>query len=178
MADTRYMEQSSILKPQDVALLVKVISMPNEDWRQLDLALGLQLSQGEVAKSLGRLSKAHLINGKKPNYAAALEFLVHAIKYVFPIEPGPLSYGVPTGISAPAHKKMVVSNGDDVYVWPSISGKVRGQSIEPLYPKLAEAALQDSVFYGLMSAVEILRVGRAREKKLAENFLAKELSHA
>ena len=171
------MEQSSILKPQDVAILVKVISLSSSDWRQVDVAHELQLSQGEVAKSLARLSKANLIHDKKPNLAAALEFLVHAIKYVFPIEPGPISFGVPTGISAPAHEKMVVSNKEDVYVWPSLAGKVRGQSISPLYPKLAEAALKDSNFYDLMSAIEIIRFGRAREKRLAENFLAKKLKH-
>ena len=61
------------------------------------------------------------------------------------------SPGVPTATSAPAHKNSVVQSGDDIFVWPSLKGKVRGQVIMPFYPKLAEALgdLNDrSVFVG------------------------------
>ena len=169
------MQNSTILKPQDVALLVKLLAKREENWRQVDVAQEMGLSQGEVAKSLQRLVKSGLLNGKRPNRAASLELLIHAIKYVFPIQLGPLSVGVPTGISSPAHEKMVVQSGEDVFVWPSSLGKKRGQVIKPLYPNLAEAALKDKEFYDLMSAVEILRLGRARERKLAELYLAKRI---
>lgn len=171
------MEQPLFLKPQDIALLVKLLSKKNEDWRQIDLAMEMELSQSEIAKALSRLNKAMLVNGKKPIGASALEFLIHGMKYSFPVQIGALSFGVPTAISAPAHEKMVVQNAEDVYVWPSAKGKKRGQSIKPLYPELAEAALKDRRFYDLMSAVEILRVGRARERKLAQSYLEKELKN-
>jgi hypothetical protein len=169
------MEQSTSLKPQDVALLVKLLVKEGHDWRQVDIAQELGLSQGEVAKALVRLKKAMLINGKQVNHQLALEFLVHAVKFVFPVDPGPLALGVPTGISSPAHYKMVVQSGEDVYVWPLATGKKRGQVIHPLYPQLPEAALKDQRFYDIMSAVDILRVGRARERNLAIKYLEKEL---
>ena len=169
------MDQSKIIKPQDVAILVKLLTKLDENWRQVDIAAELGLSQGEVAKSLARLTRAELVHNKKPKAAASLEFLVHAIKYVFPVQAGPLSIGVPTATSAPFHLKMVSQNKEDVFVWPSVSGKKRGQSIVPFYANLAEAALKDEKFYEMMSAIEILRMGRAREKKLAENFLRKKL---
>lgn len=84
--------------------------------------------------------------------------------------------GVPTAISAPVHKKSVVQSGDDVFVWPSLKGKVRGQIIKPFYPKLAEAALKDEDFYDMMSAIEIIRMGRARERKAAELFLERKIN--
>jgi DNA-binding Lrp family transcriptional regulator len=166
------------LKPQDVALLVKLLVKDEQDWKQMDIAQELGISQGEVAKALVRLKKAMLISGKRINRQAALEFLVHAIKYVFPVELGPLAFGVPTGISSPAHYKMVVQSGDDVYVRPHPTGKKRGQIIRPFYAKLAEAALKDRKFYDIMSAIEILRVGRARERNLAVKYLEKELQYA
>jgi DNA-binding Lrp family transcriptional regulator len=175
LADTRNMQQSSILKPQDVALLVKLLAKREYDWRQVDVAQEMGLSQGEVAKSLQRLVKSGLVHGKRPNRIASLELLIHAIKYVFPVQLGPLAVGVPTGVSSPAHEKMVVQGDEDVFVWPSSLGKRRGQVIRPLYPKLAEAVLKDKEFYDLMAAVEILRVGRARERKLAEQFLEKRI---
>lgn len=119
--------------------------------------------------------KAALVNDKRVNRLASLEFILHAVKYVFPAEVGALAVGVPTGISAPVHEKMVVQGGDDVYVWPSAHGKKRGQIIKPFYPNLAEAALKDSEFYGLMSAIDILRVGRARERKLAQDYLERKI---
>lgn len=68
-----------------------------------------------------------------------------------------------------------LSGGDDVFVWPSLKGKVRGQVIKPFYPQLAEAALKDEEFYDMMPAIEILRMGRAREIKAAEHFLERKI---
>jgi hypothetical protein len=171
------MHQSISLKPHDVALLVKLLSQKKEDWRQIDLALSLRLSQSEIAKALARLSKAGLIMGKRVNRSAALEFILHAIKYIFPAELGALVHGVPTALSSPMHEKMVVQDPNDIYVWPSIHGSKRGQMIKPLYPELAEAALEDDDFYGLMSAIEILRIGRARERNLAAHYIEKKIKN-
>lgn len=168
------MQQSASIKPQDIALLAKLLAN-KEPKRQIDLAVELGISQGEIAKSLARLKSAHLVQDKRVNRSAALEFIIHAVKYVFPIELGPLAAGVPTAISAAPHKKMVVHHDSDNYVWPFSHGKMRGQVIKPFYPKLAEAALKDEKFYEIMAAIEILRMGRARERKLAEQFLEKKV---
>lgn len=170
------MQQSVKIKPQDVALLVKLLAhKKSEPLRQVDIAMSLGLSQGEIAKSLLRLNKAGLVNDRRINRSAVLEFLLHAVKYVFPAEIGALAAGVPTAISSPAHKKMVLQNGDDTYVWPLLKGSARGQSIKPLYPQLAQAALKDADFYDIMSAIEILRMGRSRERKAAEEFLERKI---
>ena len=169
------MQQSISLKPHDVAILVKLLLKKNEEWRQVDLAIELGISQGEIAKSLMRLEKANLAIEKRANRAAALEFLIHGVKYSFPVELGPLAVGLPTALSAPTHEKMVIQNGDEICVWPYLKGKKRGQVILPLYPKLAEAALKDQDFYDLMAALEIIRIGRTRERKLAEQYLEKRI---
>ncbi len=169
------MQQPISLKPQDVAILVKLLVNKNPSWRQVDLAQELGLNQGEIAKALKRLEKAGLFHNRNANRSTALEFIIHAIKYIFPVEVGALTVGVPTGLSCPAHEKMVLHSNDDVYVWPSAQGKKRGQLIKPFYSKLAEAALKDADFYGLMAAIEILRVGRARERKLAEKYLERKI---
>lgn len=172
------MQQPISLRPQDVAVIVKLLVIDSEKWIQTDLASSLMISQGEIAKALARLKKASLVHGKRVNRTAALEFLLHAVKYMFPAEVGALVVGVPTGLSAPAHQKMVVQKGGDTYVWPSIHGEARGQMIKPLYPKLGEAALLDRDFYGIMSAIEIVRIGRSRERNLAAKYLEKKIMKA
>ena len=58
-------------------------------------------------------------------------------------------------------------------MWPSSKGGMRGQVIVPFYPQLAEAVLKDKKFYELLSLVEVLRVGRTREKKIAKEEIRK-----
>jgi len=60
-------------------------------------------------------------------------------------------------------------------VWPHPEGKVRGESIEPLYPSAVDAARRDSRLYECLALVDALRIGRAREKKLAIDLLTKRL---
>jgi len=169
----------SSIKPQDIAVIVKLGYLGKKSWRQIDLALELELSQGEVAKSLSRLEKLGLIHDKKINKAACLEFLIHGLKYVFPQIMGPLTLGIATGLSCLKHQEAFANGAEgDVYVWPSIDGKIRGQMIQPLYDGLAKAALKDQKFYEMMSAIEILRMGRARERSFAEDFIKKEIRSA
>ena len=52
-----------------------------------------------------------------------------------------------------------------------MDGDMIGLAIEPLYKKQTEAVLKDEVFYKLLALVDILRVGRNREKTLAINHL-------
>ena len=52
-------------------------------------------------------------------------------------------------------------------MWPSASGQVRGQSIQPLYPSVVEAAKKDEKLYQLLALADVLRVGKVREKNLA-----------
>ena len=57
------------------------------------------------------------------------------------------------------------------FVWAYSEGEVRGQEIEPLYPNLPVACLKDSYLYRLMALCDVLRVGKAREKKIAIKLL-------
>ena len=64
---------------------------------------------------------------------------------------------------------------DPPLVWPHPEGEVRGESIEPLYPSAVDAARRDSRLYECLALVDALRIGRAREKKLAIDQLTKRL---
>lgn len=165
------------MKPQDVVILLKIITYGSESWQQIPLADSLKMSQSEISQSLVRSKFAGLLDGsgKKVMRLALMDFLQYGLAYVFPQKPGPVVRGVPTAYSAPPMNKEIQS--DELYVWPSASGKARGHGIVPLYPSVVEAALKDVKLYQLLALTEALRVGRAREKEIAVKELKKRILH-
>lgn len=173
------MRQQQGLRPQDVLLLLKLVASKGREWRQVDLAQELGLSQFEVSMALERAKNSGLLDhAKKRLMRAALEeFLLHGLKYVYPAQPGAMCRGIPTSHSAPPLSEHIVSN-EDQYVWPSGEGKIRGQAIEPLYESVPFAAQRDPKLHELLALVDALRVGRARERQIAAEELKRRLHEA
>ena len=86
------------MRPQDIAVLLKIIAFGKQDWMNKDLAASLHISPSEITESLSRSQFAGLINAsRKKVFVLALEdFLVYGLRYVFPVQPGTLVRGMPT----------------------------------------------------------------------------------
>ncbi len=170
-------KERSHLKPQDALILLKLLSGPEKPVRLIDLAYELGISQSEVSQGLERLRNSRLVDSekRKPLRGAAYELLVHALKYVFPVSPGPVLGGLPTAHSAKPLSDQILASDQEKYVWPCADGETRGQSIEPLYPSVPKAARLDPQLYELLALVDAIRVGRAREQKLAQEELKKRI---
>lgn len=145
-------------------------------WKQLDLARELGLSQTEISDALNRNRLAGLVDAEKrrPMRRALTDFVLHGLRYVFPIEPGRMVRGMPTAHSAPPLSKIIIE-AEEKFVWPDEEGEARGQAIPPLYPTIPAAARRDPMLYELLALVDALRVGRAREQKLAREELERRL---
>ena len=163
------------MRPHDVAVLLKISSMKSSDWLMKDLAPTLGISAGEISESLNRSVYAGLISDDKKTVMkeALLEFLENGLKYAFPQRPGETTRGVPTSFSAPPLNQLVSSM--EPVVWPLPEGKVRGQAIQPLYPGVPKSCLKDPSLYELLALTDALRIGKAREKKLATTELRKRI---
>ena len=159
--------QQNVMKPQDIVLLLKIISMQNNAWNQQQTAAALGMSQSEVSESVARSKYAGLLDakGKKVMRLALLEFLQFGIAYVFPQKPGAIVRGIATAHSAAPLNNTIVS--EEHYVWPSGKGNLRGQAIIPLYPSVIDAVQKDEVLHEILALVDAIRVGRAREKEIA-----------
>ncbi|HBL18286.1 MAG TPA: hypothetical protein DD417_16420 [Elusimicrobia bacterium] len=166
------------LKPQDILVLMKIVALGEKTWRIADLAQESGVSPSEVCMALERARGVGLLDSSKRKVmkGPVLEFLKYGLKYVFPAHPGSVCRGVPTAHSAQPLAKAIVSEDSDQLVWPDENGEVRGQSIEPLYPSVPQAALRDPKLHELLALVDALRVGRAREQKMAAEELARRLS--
>lgn len=52
--DLRYMKKNQQMKPQDIVLLLKIISINTDLWEQKPIAESLEMSQSEVSESVAR----------------------------------------------------------------------------------------------------------------------------
>lgn len=173
------MKKHNGMRPQDIVVLIKIISLQQADWRNIDIANAILISPSEVSEALNRCKIAGLIDSKKRkvNINSFIEFLIYGLKYVFPVEPGAVVRGIPTAHSASPIKEHI-SSGNDIYVWPYAKGNYRGQAIEPLYKTLPKVVENDASFYELLTVVDTIRVGRVREIEIAIGELNKRLKYA
>jgi predicted transcriptional regulator len=171
------MRKHNGMRPQDVAILLKIISMNGQHWQLSVLANSLRISISEISESLNRSQFASLIDyhKKKINRQNLMEFLEHGVRYVFPQQPGSMVRGILTAHSHPFMKKSFISEMN--YVWPDNKGDVMGLMIEPFYPKQVEAVKEDPEYYKLMALIDVIRVGKVREVKYAVNELKKNILH-
>jgi hypothetical protein len=156
-----------MLKPQDILVLLKLVVAPGE-WSYAALAQALGMSPSEVHTAVCRASASGLLDPatRRPNRQALLEFLVHGLSFVFPAERGGISRGLPTAHAASPLKELI-AGGEIVPVWPDPEGEVRGEAFRPLYRSVPVAARNDPALYELLSLVDAIRGGRARERELA-----------
>ncbi len=166
------------MRPQDIVILLKIIAMQDKHWNNSLISLSLIISASEVSEALNRCKIAGLIDNSKTRVFrnALSEFLIYGLKYVFPAEPGTMQRGVPTAHSASPINEYI-SRGSDNYIWPYHNGNVKGLSIEPLYKSVPESALKDPLLYELLVIADTLRIGRAREVKIAISELNKRMEY-
>lgn len=161
------------MRPQDIVVLLKIVSYGKGSWYSKDLARDLFLSTAEISNSLQRSIASGLIDSKKKTVKvqSLLEFLKYGIPYVFPEKPMSISRGLPTAHSHPFMKKQFAS--EQLYVWPDAGSNERGLSVQPLYSGAVDASKSDERLYLMLALVDVLRMGRPREKKVAYAELEK-----
>ncbi len=167
------------LKPQDVALALRLASIGDAPWTQAGMAAALHINVAVVNHGLKRLAACQLFNARKGRVMreSLLEFLVSGLRYVFPAQLGLFGIGMPTAFSAaPLSSKLRIEE-DDGCVWQMPKGKLtaKGRVIEPLYPNAPKAAAKDPQLYEYLALADALRVGRARERAIARDELARRL---
>lgn len=171
-----------MLKPQDIFVLLKLVVMGSQPWSYAILAVELGMSPSQVHSAIKRTLAAKLAvrQGKKivPHFRNLEEFLIHGLKYVFWAEHGEMTRGMPTAYAAPPLSQLLVSTAvEPPPVWPDPDGEIRGFAFQPLYKLAPKAARADGKFYELLTLVDAVRSGRAREREIATRKLRKQMEH-
>lgn len=171
---------SESLKPQDVLLLLHKTLYPDQHKSFEAIGHDLHLSASQTHRSFVRAVDARLAKKRQRGHwhvlaAPLYEFLIHGVRYAFyPIE-GPPQRGIPTAYGLEPLRSELLSHDDQVPVWPHPEGTHRGPSLLPLCKAAPDAALKDPGLHELLALVDALRIGRARERKLAETHLRQRL---
>lgn len=168
-----------MLKPQDIVVLMKILSKGVQPWAQGTLAVELGMSASEVNAGIKRLLQASLVRkqGKniRPVKAAIEEFLVHGLRYIFPIERGEPTRGLLAAHAADAFKSELAVE-EPPPVWPDAEGQAKGYTVKPLYKCVPFAVKQDQKLYDYLAIVDVLRSNSARDRRVAKNMLQQKLS--
>jgi hypothetical protein len=174
-----------MLKPHDILVTLKLLlASEGATPTYAGLASSLQLSASETHSAVGRALEAGLLrkplagSGRTmpmPVRAALGEFLVSGVKYVWPAVRGPVTRGIPTAGSLPAVASLLgMPQPDLAMVWPHAEG-VRGESVEPLYPRAAAVVANDAALHEWLALIDILRLKTGREAALAAAAIQKKL---
>lgn len=174
------MERKMVIKPQDIVVLVKLISLEGKNWSQNGIANEICLSPSQINDGFKRLVSSGLLtpyqspNKPKPIIQACEEFFIHAMRYVFPAKLGEMVRGIPTSYAAPSLSNQIVIGKDPIPVWPYGEGTQRGVALRPLYHSVPESVSKypDPLFYDLLTLLDAIRSGRTRERNLASQKLS------
>lgn len=154
-----------MLKPVDITVLAWIATSTGGRWTQVKVANALGISQSNVHRALRQLERSALLRNRQPQPLAITELFIHGVRYVYPPQLGAQARGV---VTAQVGKEVVIEHP---LVWPCEEGEAFGTALTPLHLSVPKAALNCPRFYKLMSVLDVFRIGRARERVLAERWL-------
>jgi DNA-binding Lrp family transcriptional regulator len=170
------MSDQMALRPLDVAVALRLAEIPGATYQAL--AADLAISSATAHEAVSRLSDAGLVRRaeRHVNRRALLEFLEHGVRYAFPGKLGTPVRGVPTAHSGPVLAKELEAL--EPVVWPEPTGTAVGPAVSPLLDKASRLPTSCPSVYEMLTLVDAIRVGRARERTLATEHLRRRLRAA
>jgi hypothetical protein len=168
-----------VLKPQDLAIALKLVALKGQWLPYAAMGESMRLSRFEAHAAVQRLMAARLVaeveGPPRPILAALRSFVIFGAPYAYPAVRGELTIGFPTAHGAAPLKDSMASAYEAPPVWPHPEGIARGPGLLALYENLPLAANDDPLLYELLALFDALRAGQARERELARKFLEERL---
>src|SRR5258708_3802741 len=165
------------LRPQDVVVALKLLAGNTDAGSYSKLGEQLAMSASHVFASVNRAQAAHLLDAASYRFAFGMpsgadwksrgrfphpnrnnlkEFLIHGVKYAFPVERGGPTRGIPTAEAAHPLDRHFPQDFPLPPVWPYADGSVRGIAFSPLYKNVPQAALKDPKLYELLPLLDAI----------------------
>ena len=171
--------KQAVLKPQDLVVALKVAVNGHRGFLLTALGQELGLVVSVIHGCISRCEQARLLSRAsgeiRPNKAGLLEFAVHGARYAFPAVQGSATRGVPTSLAGPSLRDYFDQSKSQPPVWPDPLGEAFGPSIAPLHSSVPEASRRDEALYDVLTLVDAIRAGAAREREMAISILEERL---
>ena len=165
------------LKPQDLAVLFKLVALGGQWLPYQAMAKQMYLSQFETHAAMQRLVACRLARtdeegSVRPIMQVLHPFVFYGAAYVYPAVRTEITIGFATAYGAAPMKEHVLYADEFPPVWPHPEGTVRGMGLLPLYANAPLAAREDNTLAQMMTLFDALRIGQAREREKAGELLA------
>jgi hypothetical protein len=168
-----------VLKPQDLAVALKLTVLKGHWLPYAALGEVMRLSRFEAHAAVQRLMAAKLVVAvdaqPRPVLAALRPFVIYGAPYAYPPVRDELTIGFPTAHGVSPLKEKILASNEPPPVWPHPDGITRGPGLLPLYENLPLAAKDDLALYELLALFDAIRAGQARERELARKLLEERL---
>jgi hypothetical protein len=139
---------------------------------QKALSTELGISPAEMSGIILRCKGLGLLN---PDFTVQwhpfLKLLENGLRYFLPALAGKDCLGVPTAWGNPTVAKILRGPATRIPVWASDTGEVHGPSVTPLFRSVPFIATHHPKLYAALAAVDLLRLGGARETEVALEIL-------
>ena len=132
-------------------------------------------SIGEVHNAERRLRAGRLLkpSSREVEREPLMRFVRWGVPHAFPATVGPLSRGIATAClpTAPG----AVDPPEAEFVWPDPLGRTRGQALAPPYRGAPRLSAQSPELKGLVSLLDLVRVGGTREQAAAVDEIGRRM---
>ena len=168
------------LKPQDLVVALKIAVNPRREFLLTTLGTELGMVVSAIHGSISRCEQARLLSraagGTRPIRPALLEFVIHGARYAYPAVQGTLTRGMATSLAGPSLREYFDQNKAMPPVWPDPLGESYGPSITPLHHIVPEACRLDAGLLDVLTLLDAVRAGAAREREIASKLLEERLA--
>lgn len=169
-----------VLKPQDLAIALKLVTLKGQWLPYAALGDAMRLSRFEAHAAVQRLMAARLVaeieGPLRPVLTLLCQFVIYGAPYAYPVVRGETTIGFPTAHGVSPLKEKLAASSEPPPVWPHPDGIARGPGLLPLYGNLPLAARDDPALYEMLALFDALRGGHAREQQLAARLLSERLN--
>lgn len=173
------------LRPSDIVTALEIAVSPGATLAEL--AHNSAKSIGETHNAVRRLAQSGLLLPDRRITAVdpVLQFIRWGVPYAFPAILGGPAIGYPTAVirgdprvpnSAPGASGDAPDKAE--YVWPWAEASVAGTALTPLFPAAVRLVDRNPRLASILSHIDLVRVGSARERDAAIDALAQALRAA
>lgn len=139
---------------------------------QKALSQELGISPAEMSGVVLRCKSLGLLN---PDFTVQqqpfFKLLDNGLRYFLPAFAGKDSLGVPTAWGNPIIANQLRGPSTRIPVWSADTGEVHGPAVTPLFRSVPYIIIQNAKLYAALAAVDLLRLGGARETEVALEVL-------